>query len=183
MTNPHPEPAVVIRERTPADLPGAAAALLDVHRTDGYPVEGVDDPTGWLTNSQQLRAWVADRDGQIVGHVAIGAPQPDDAAAAMWKANPDYNGEDVAVLGRLFVVSTARGHALAKRLMAAATEYAQQHGLRLVLDVMTKDHTAITLYERLGWQRIGTADHDNGKGQTVPAYCYVSPHPRSTTPA
>jgi hypothetical protein len=37
-----------IRSRADSDLPEAAAALVGVHRGDGYPVEGVDDPRRWL---------------------------------------------------------------------------------------------------------------------------------------
>ena len=40
---------------------------------------------------------------------------------------------------------------------------------------MTKDAAAIRLYERLGWQRIGTTEHDDGHGHAIDAYCYVSP--------
>lgn len=35
---------IVIRPYGDTDLPGAAAALTDVHSTDGYPVEGVAHP-------------------------------------------------------------------------------------------------------------------------------------------
>ena len=31
------------------------------------------------------------------------------------------------------------------------------------------------LYERLGWRRIGTTKHDDGHGNAIDAYCYVSP--------
>ncbi len=79
------------------------------------------------------------------------------------------------MLGRLFVLRTARGHAIGRRLVEAAQTAARADGLRLVLDVMTKDTAAIALYERLGWRRIGTTDHDDGHGTTIPAYCYVSP--------
>lgn len=169
----------IVRERTEADLPGAAAALVEVYRIDGYPVEGVDDPQAWLTGSTLLRAWVGELDGAIVGHVAISRPQPDDAAAVMWTSSPEGADDRVAVLGRLFVRSAARGHSLGRRLMQAATDYAQTEGLRLVLDVMTKDAAAIRLYERLGWHRVGTTAHDDGHGRWVPAVCYVSPVPDS----
>ena len=79
------------------------------------------------------------------------------------------------MLGRLFVLSTARGHAIGRRLVEAAQAAAHTDGLRLVLDVMTKDTAAIALYEHLGWRRIGTTDHDDGLGRTIAAYCYVSP--------
>jgi hypothetical protein len=39
-----------VRPRADADLPATAAALVEVHRSDGHPVEGVDDPRGWLVS-------------------------------------------------------------------------------------------------------------------------------------
>ena len=54
-------------------------------------------------------------------------------------------------------------------------EFAKRQGLRLVLDVMTKDTDAIRLYERLGWARIGETTHRYGDGLRTPAVCYVSP--------
>lgn len=170
----HPD-TLTIRERTTADLPAAAAALVEVHRSDGYPVEGVDDPIAWLDGATLRHAWIAELHGRIVGHVSISEPQPDDAAAYMWTATPDGAHDAVAVLGRLFVVTEARRQATGEHLMRAAQHYARGHDLRLVLDVMAKDAAAIKLYERLGWRRIGQTEHDNGHGTTVPAYCYVAP--------
>ena len=176
MTTPQREPAT-IRRRTDADLNAAAAALVEVHRTDGYPVEGVDHPQAWLGDPHQLAAWVAELDGRTVGHVALSDPQPADAAATIWMAHPESRGQHTAVLGRLFVLRDARGHALGERLARTATDYAHRHGRRAVLDVMTKDGAAIRLYERLGWRRIGTTQHDDGHGNAIDAYCYASPPP------
>lgn len=167
-------PSLVIRERTPADLP-AAAALVEVHRTDGYPVEGVADPTAWLTGNSQIRAWVAELDGDIVGHVAISEPDSADAAPELWRSHSGQPSIAVAVLGRPFVLPGARGHAAGRRLVDAAQLAASDRGVRPVLDVMTKDAAAIALYERLGWRRIGETSHDDGSGQVVPAVAYVSP--------
>jgi hypothetical protein len=75
MTTPS-GPRVQIRPRASDDLPAAAAALVHVHHSDGYPVEGVDDPAAWLTSPHQIAAWVAELDEHIVGHAAIGEPQP-----------------------------------------------------------------------------------------------------------
>ena len=44
---------------------------------------------------------------------------------------------------------------------------------------MAKDTAAIAIYERLGWQRIGSTMHDTGHGTEVPAYLYVSPAPQT----
>jgi GNAT superfamily N-acetyltransferase len=167
-------PSAIIRERTPADLPAAADALIEIHRTDGYPVEGVADPIAWLTGPTLLRAWVAELAGCIVGHVAISEPGTDDAAPRIWR---EQSGETTPtlVLGRLFVLPDARGHAVGRRLLEAARDESRTRGTRLTLDVMAKDTAAIALYERLGWRRTGETRHDDGTGHGHPALAYVSP--------
>src|SRR6185503_18070936 len=87
MTTPN-GPRVQIRPRASDDLPAAAAALVQVHHSDGYPVEGVADPAAWLTSPHQIAAWVAELDDHVVGHVALSEPQPDDAAATLWPRAP-----------------------------------------------------------------------------------------------
>ncbi|MFJ3339036.1 GNAT family N-acetyltransferase [Streptomyces sp. NPDC086766] len=163
-----------IRPRTEADLPGAAAALVAVHAADGYPVEGVDAPQEWLSPAGILQAWVADKGGKIVGHAMISRPQGEDAVK-MWLEQSHDTADHVAVGARLFVAPEARSEGLGERLIRAAFDYAQDHGLRVVLDVMAKDKAAIRLYERMGMQRIGTAKHTYGAGQEIDAVCFVSP--------
>lgn len=51
--------SIVIRPFEDTDLPGAAAALTEVHATDGYPVEGVALPEAWLRSDDVLASWVA----------------------------------------------------------------------------------------------------------------------------
>ena len=59
-------------------------------------------------------------------------------------------------------------HALGEQLVRTATDYAHQHSRRLVLDVMTKDTAPIRIYERLGWQRIGTTRHGTDTANSRP---------------
>ncbi|WKX21030.1 GNAT family N-acetyltransferase [Streptomyces sp. HUAS CX7] len=166
--------SVTVRPFTDDDLSGAAAALVEVHDTDGYPVEGVDDPEAWIKSEDTLAAWVAESGGRIVGHVAVMKPQGE-AAADLWVKQSGANLDHVGVLARLFVVQSARKQAAGRRLMEAAVSHAHARGLRLVLDVMVKDASAIRLYERLGWRKIGETIHHFGSGETIPAVCYVSP--------
>jgi ribosomal protein S18 acetylase RimI-like enzyme len=163
-----------IRSRQEADIPDAARALVKVHASDGYPVEGVDEPEAWLTPPEVLQAWIANLDGAVVGHVALSHPNGEDAVS-LWLDQSGASESEVAVLARLFVTPEARRMALGRRLTETAMEYADAHGLRLVLDVMTKDTAAIRLYEDLGWQQIGTSTHPYGDGQQTDAICYVSP--------
>lgn len=164
----------VIRPIEEEDVPDAAAALVQVHSTDGYPVEGIDRPTEWLKPPGVIQAWVAVLDGRIVGHVAIMRPRGEDAVS-IWQKQSGEDGAHIGVLARLFVLRDARKHSAGASLMRSAMDYAQDHDLRLVLDVMTKDEAAIRLYERLGWHFIGGASHQYGDGQRIQAVCYVWP--------
>ncbi|WP_301127402.1 GNAT family N-acetyltransferase [Streptomyces cacaoi] len=165
-------PGASVRPRLATDIEEAARVLVEVHATDGYPVEGVDAPEEWLTPSGAIQSWVAELDGRIVGHVTISNPQ-DEGAISLWSQTAKH--DDVAVLGRLFVLRSARGQAIGKRLIKIATEFACRNNQRLVLDVMAKDASAIRLYEALGWRRIGRVEHDGGGGNRFEAFCYVSP--------
>ncbi|MFI1095054.1 GNAT family N-acetyltransferase [Streptomyces sp. NPDC020917] len=166
--------SIAIRPIMDTDVRGAAAALMKVHKTDGYPVEGVEDPEAWIRPPAVLSAWVAEDEGKIVGHVAVMRTQGE-GAVSLWRDKSGESEGRIGVLARLFVVREARKHAAGERLMRAAMDYAKQNSLRLVLDVMTKDTAAIRLYERLGWQHIGEVSHHFGAGQQIPAACYVWP--------
>ncbi|MBD0843273.1 GNAT family N-acetyltransferase [Streptomyces sp. TRM68416] len=165
-----------IRPRTDDDIAEAATALVAVHATDGYPVEGVDDPEAWLTPPDLLGAWVAVLDQQVVGHVALSRPHGEDAVRLYVEQSQEPETR-VAVLARLFVHPEARGHSLGEQLVREATQHAYGQGLRLVGDVMTKDKAAIRLYERLGCQIIGSTMHTYGNGEEIPAVCFVAPGP------
>ncbi|MGX2995208.1 GNAT family N-acetyltransferase [Streptomyces sp. JNUCC 64] len=163
-----------IRLRNSSDIPQAAAALVSVHDVDGYPVEGVDHPEVWLSPNGLLKAWVAVREGRVVGHVAVTRPTGE-SAVALWVSQSGEVENAVGVLARLFVAPDARKQATGERLVRAAESYAQAHGLRLVLDVMRKDLSAIRLYRRLGWLELGPIAHRFGEGQQTEAVAYVSP--------
>lgn len=166
-----------VRRRQPDDLDACGAALAAVYESDGYPVEGTANAMRWLNPAGLLGAWVAELDHHIVGHVAVSAPQVGDDAVSIWLDQSTDQRDALAVLGRLFVLRSARGHSLGERLVRSAMADATSRDLRLVLDVMRKDEAAIRLYERLGWRQIGTAAHIVDGGQHVPAYCYVAPKP------
>ena len=170
----------VVRERRMADLPSAGEALAAVHERDGYPVEGVADPVGWLESSHMLKAWVAVRGDRVVGHVSVAVGGGDDAER-LWRKQFGPH-RDLGALGRLFVAPGARGERLGERLTRAAMEFAEESGLQLVLDVMEKDAAAIWLYESLGWVRIGQIEHTVPGRAPVPAYAYAAPESGPSSP-
>lgn len=165
-------PTAMIRPRGPDDLDAAAAVLVEVHASDGYPVEGVDDPHGWLSPPGLLAAWVALLDDCVVGHALVTTPKPGDAAVDAWVSQGGHISQ-TAVGGRLFVAPAGRGQDLGTRLAQVLTDWAADNGYDLVGDVMEKDEAALHIYRRIGWRQIGTAMHDTGQNTQVPALLFA----------
>lgn len=158
-----------IRERRDDDLPALAAALVRVHAQDGYPVEGVADPVGWLDHAQALQSWTAVVNDVPIGQVTLTEADPNDDAARAWTEQTDGSVADLAIVVRLFVDPDFRSVSAGRLLMVAALDHARLIRRSVALDVMAKDRAAIRLYERLGGRRIGEVAHHHGDGLTEPA--------------
>jgi GNAT superfamily N-acetyltransferase len=173
---------VVIRRREPADLPYLAQILVDVHARDGYPVEGVADPEGWLAPPREIAAWTALYDDQPIGQIGLTHASETDDAAILWHRHTRQDIAQLAIPVRLFIDPSHRQRGAGKMLTDTAFSYAISQGLAIAFDVMLKDHVAIRLYESLGSQRLGTVHHHHSGGQIEPAAVYLyqtDPHLRS----
>lgn len=137
--------AVMLRPRTDADVPACLDALRATHDADGYPAVWPSDPVRWLTAPKGapvgVAAWVAIADGALVGHV--GLARADDPVGTR------------AIIVRLFVHPGYRDRGIGAALMNSAVEQARRNRWRPRLEVIDSGTTAIRLYERLGWQRVG----------------------------
>ncbi|MEV0412734.1 GNAT family N-acetyltransferase [Streptomyces sp. NPDC050448] len=169
------DPLPAVRRRTAGDLGGCVRALAAVHAHDGYPVNWPDRPGDWLAQPSQHAAWVAERDGRIVGHVALSPAETGDAAPGVWSRRRGLGTDATAVVGRLFVAPEARGHGSGALLIAQAVGEARERGLHPVLDVVASDTAAAALYERLGWELLATTEQRWGPGQTVILRSYAAP--------
>lgn len=158
------------RERTAADLPACVEALRAVHEGDGYPLNWPADPAGWLTPPALLGAWVAERDGAVVGHAALSVPAADDVAPALWG-----DAARAVVVNRLFVAPAARGLSVGAALLERLTAEAATAGRHPVLDVVSSDTAAVALYRRLGWRHLGDREQRWGPEQTVTLRCFAAP--------
>jgi GNAT superfamily N-acetyltransferase len=164
---------VTIRPRREEDIPALADVLVRVHELDGYPVEGVADPEGWLRHPNELESWVAIQNDQLIGQVTLTrAAQSDDAAIA-WQAQTGDDTYRLAIPIRLFVDPASRGSGAGRLLMEAALSYAATKELAVAFDVMLKDEAAIRLYEKLGAVRISSLSHVYGREKTEPAAIYM----------
>ena len=169
----------IVRERRTSDLPALATVLVRVHDQDGYPVEGVADPVGWLEHPHALQSWTAVVAGIPIGQVTLVIADPDDDAAQTWTDETGGSVADLAIVVRLFVDPDHRSDGAGRLLMVAALDHASQTRRSVALDVMAKDQAAIRLYEQLGARRIGAVTHHHGDGLTEPAVVFAFPSARS----
>ncbi|MFE1953310.1 GNAT family N-acetyltransferase [Streptomyces sp. NPDC059524] len=159
----------VVDVRGDSDLAECVGVLGAVHRADGYPVNWPADPAGWLRVDGELGAWVARLGGRIAGHVVLARPAPGDVAPRL--APP---GGPTAVVGRLFVAPGARGRRIGAQLLGRAAREARRSGARAVLDVVSRDVSAVALYERSGWTFLGAGQQEWGPGELVDVRCYAA---------
>lgn len=88
-------------------------------------------------------------DGIVCGSVQMVAPTRNNEAQSF-----------ACTLTTSFVAPWARGHGLARKLTEAVIDQATREGFRLLnLDVRDTQHSAIRLYERMGFIRWGTHPH------------------------
>ncbi|SEM01107.1 GNAT family N-acetyltransferase [Streptacidiphilus jiangxiensis] len=164
-----------VRRREASDLAVCARVLRDVHAGDGYPVDWPDDPVRWLTQASLLDAWVAELDGEVVGQVGLCRSSTGDLAPGEWSHRTGLPPGATAVVSRLFVAPTARGHGLGALLLAQATHEARSRGLHPVLDVVSTDTAAAELYRRAGWSLLATVEDEWAPDRRVTVHCYAAP--------
>lgn len=165
-----------IRARRDDDLPRLVEALAHVAWADGYPSRWPHDPAAWLRSRDLVGAWVVERDDAMVGHVVLRRPHGE-VPVTLWCAATGQHENRCAVVVRLFVVPAARGAGLGHALLATAHQEAARRGLHPVLDVVDTNRSAVRLYDRLGWTRLGSYQqrfHDDGPPELL--LCFAAPY-------
>jgi GNAT superfamily N-acetyltransferase len=167
--------SVLVRPRLDEDLPNLGLLAEAVYRTDGYPIyRPADLVQDFLVSSDAIEGWVAESDGEVLGHVAL----HNSSWSGVMKEARESTGradDQLAVVARLLVSPHARSRGLGTALLDAATAKAQSLRRLAILDVGTTYTAAVRLYEATGWQRIGTVDFPMPDGHSLPEYVYVSP--------
>jgi GNAT superfamily N-acetyltransferase len=163
---------VSIRNRQADDLPRCVEALAEIHESDRYPIVWPEDPELWLSPSDLIVGWIAERSGVIVGHVVLvdGGDDPDGFHS---------HGQPLATVKRLFVAPLARRQGIGARLLAHTHAWAARSGWSLILDVAELGSgAAIALYERAGWRHTSstTADWTTPDGEPVTMRYYRPPN-------
>jgi GNAT superfamily N-acetyltransferase len=164
---------LTVRVKTSGDAAACVALALAVHHSDGYPRYLPEDLDAFMRPPSETAAWVADFEGEVVGHLALRRGDGDPALPAAQRTT-GLSAEDIAVVARLMVSRHVRRRGVADRLLAAAQAFAREAGQRLVLDVV-RDAESVSFYERLGWQLVEPLRLDVGEGRTLDLLVYISP--------
>ena len=165
---------MIVRPRTDDDLDACLRMATIIRDQDGYPTRRPLDLREFLTSSDALEVWVAERDGQVVGHVALhGQSTPEVLAMAGQALNRPV--DQLGVVARLLVSPDARREEIGRTLLNAASSEAVGRGLWPILDVVTTFEAAVNLYESCGWVRVGQVTFRFHDGGSVEEFVYVGP--------
>lgn len=139
-----------IRAATAGDAESLAALRWEF-RADRQPLlesqhDFVKRCAAWMREElgagNRWRAWIAERDGRIVGQIWVQVIEK--------LPNPNGEGRRHAYVSNLFVQPAARG-GVGTRLLEAALDHARANGVDRV--VLWPSERSVTLYARRGFSR------------------------------
>jgi GNAT superfamily N-acetyltransferase len=165
---------VLIRPRRDGDIAACADLVREVHALDHYPRFLPGDLRSFLVPPATYGSWVADQNGEVVGHIAL-LPHGVRSALEIASSALGRPADQLAVVARLFVSPRARGKGAGRRLLDTATAEAISRGLWPVLDVDADLAPAIALYESRGWARAGMVTVRFSDGHSLNEYVYTGP--------
>lgn len=165
---------VRIRDRLQGDRPSLERLARVIHDRDGYPLYLPTDLQGFLVSSDAYGAWVAEQDGELLGHVAL-HERSWDGVMEVGRRETGLSDDGLAVIARLLVSPSARRRGVGRALLQTATREAWDRGLCPILDVAVTYQAANRLYEAEGWRRLGTVRFPMPGGHAVDEHVYVAP--------
>lgn len=166
--------AVRLRRRRDADLAACArlAGFASAEARSGGP--HAQDRRTWLMGPDVLGSWVAERHGEILGHVALSTPGHDPVTRMRWR---EVTGRDLAELAevtRFFVRTSARDHGIGTALLGVAAAEAHVRGLLPVLEVVSDDPRHVEHHVEAGWRMLSMFPEEV-RGERAMTYRLVHP--------
>jgi len=163
-----------IRLRRPKDLPACARLLRVVSSEHQYPARWPEAPRSWLAGPDVMTAWVAEHQGEILGHVATATVPRNGISRVRWQEITARETTELCRVSRLFVRRRVRGQGIASLLLDVAVADIRAQGLHPVLDVVSSSADGMTFIEKRGW-RLLAADPWGSKTERLMIHYYAAP--------
>jgi GNAT superfamily N-acetyltransferase len=141
-----------IRPRRARDLSTCTRLMLRAFFEGQFPGTRREDPREWIDGPDVLAAYVAERDGEIVGHVAVTRVGLDTATELRWREITGHPVADLAGVVQLFVRPSFRGRGIGRALVETARTDIRSRGSVPVLEVVTHERLAPTYAHGHGWR-------------------------------
>ncbi|NUR06991.1 MAG: GNAT family N-acetyltransferase [Nocardioidaceae bacterium] len=149
-----------IRPRRPRDIGSCARLLRRAYFEGRFPEHGEQDPRDLLAGDDVLEAWVAESEGEIVGHVALSTL--DHASTYRWREVTGHDPDDLVAVSCLFVRPRSRGVGIGATLLGVAASAVWAEGRIPVIEVVSESPQVPALYGESGW-RLRATDPRPGK--------------------
>lgn len=164
-----------IRLRTPEDHESLVMALGEQQAESSYPFRWplpmpVSD---FVFRASDESAWVACESGKVVGHVAVGVVDADDALGRIFAPALEVPADTLRAVTTLFTSSAVRGKGIGRALLTTAESYVVESGRRAVLDVLPIHGRAFDMYLRRGWTEVAR-DRPTWLPTTAPEVRYLA---------
>ena len=117
---------------------------------------------------------MAEEEGEIIGHVAL-RPDSSEAVVAMASVALKLPADRLGVVARLLVSPRHRRQGIGRSLLEVASQDAHSRGLWPILDVVTYQKKAISLYDKCGWTRAGQVTSRYGDDVVLEEFVYLGP--------
>lgn len=141
-----------VRLRRSRDLPTCTRLMHRAFFEGQFPAVRRGSPRDWIDGPDVLAAYVAERDGEVVGHVAVTGVGVEGPSGLRWREITGHPTSDLAGVAQLFVRPSFRGQGIGRALVDAALADIRSRGLVPVLEVVTHSSAAPTYAYGHGWR-------------------------------
>ena len=165
---------VLVRIRTDSDLAKCVVIARPDVRLDGYPVYLPTSLHRFIASPDALGAWVAEEDGEVIGHVAL-HQRSSDVVLALAAENLNQPPGRLGVIARLLVARRLDEKGLDTFCSKQPQGDCLRRGLYPILDVVTEHVEAIRLYEHEGWICVGQVTTKLRSGHVIEELVFRGP--------
>jgi GNAT superfamily N-acetyltransferase len=169
-----------VRRRRSGDLAMCGRLLDVVHYEARYPALRPEPPRAWLTHPDVHSAWVCERLGRILGHVAISEVARDSLSALRWRETTEHAPSELMAVSRFFVRPAAREQGIGTALLDVAVAEIRRRDRLPVLEMVSSRRDGFPFLASRDW-RLVAIDAWGPKDQDLYICRYAAPRQHSVS--